>query len=49
MKLLRQVGEWMWEERKFWIAPIVGAMLLVGALVAFSNASPLAPFIYSMW
>jgi uncharacterized membrane protein YjdF len=46
MKVIRQIAAWMWEERKFWLAPIVAAMLLVAVLVAVSESSPLAPFIY---
>lgn len=46
MKLLRQFGLFLWEGRKFWLIPIVAALLLVGGLVLFSQTSPLSPFIY---
>ncbi len=46
MKLFRQVAAWLWAERKFWLFPILAALLLVGVLVAVSESSPLAPFIY---
>lgn len=46
MKLIREFGQFLWEGRKFWLAPIVAALLLVGALVIFSQTSPLSPFIY---
>jgi hypothetical protein len=46
MKLLREIGLYIWEGRKFWLIPIVAALVLVGALVLFSEASPLSPFIY---
>jgi hypothetical protein len=36
----------MWEGRKFWLVPILGALLLVGGLVIVSETSPLSPFIY---
>lgn len=46
MKLIREFGQFLWEGRKFWLVPIVAALLLVGALVVFSELSPLSPFIY---
>jgi hypothetical protein len=46
MNVLRELGLYIWEGRKFWLVPIVAALLLVGGLVAVSNASPLSPFIY---
>lgn len=46
MHLVQEFGLFIWEGRKFWIVPIVAALLLVGALVVFSEMSPLSPFIY---
>ncbi len=46
MKLLREFLAYLWEGRKFWLVPIVLALLLVGALIIVSETSPLSPFIY---
>lgn len=46
LKLVREFGAFIWEGRKFWVLPIIAALLLVGALVVVSEASPLSPFIY---
>ena len=35
--------------KRYWLAPIVVAVLIVGGLVALSVASPLSPFIYPMF
>ena len=35
--------------KKWWITPIVVMMLLVGALIVFSQGSALAPFIYTLF
>lgn len=45
-RILRDVSAFVWEQRKFWLLPILAALLLVGALVVLSETSPLAPFIY---
>jgi|JI7StandDraft_1071085.scaffolds.fasta_scaffold809309_1 hypothetical protein len=45
-KVIREFQIYVWEGRKFWLTPILAALLLVGGLVVVSNASPLSPFIY---
>ncbi len=35
--------------KKYWLAPIVFIMLLVGALIILSEGSALAPFIYALF
>lgn len=45
-KLLVEFGIYMWEGRKFWLLPILAALLIVGGLVVVSESSPLSPFIY---
>jgi hypothetical protein len=35
--------------KKYWLAPIVFIMLLVGALIILTEGSALAPFIYALF
>lgn len=35
--------------RKFWLAPIILMLLLLGALIVFTEGSALAPFIYTLF
>ncbi len=35
--------------KKWWIAPIVVMLVLLGALIIFSQSSALAPFIYTLF
>lgn len=35
--------------KKWWLAPIILIMLLVGALLAVAQGSALAPFIYTIF
>jgi len=46
------VGElWAYlrERKKWWLAPVILVMLLVGALLIFAQGSALAPFIYTIF
>ncbi len=35
--------------KKFWLAPIIFMMLLIGTLLVFAQTSALAPFIYAIF
>jgi hypothetical protein len=35
--------------KKFWLAPIILVMLLLGALIVFSQGSAVAPFVYTLF
>jgi len=35
--------------RKFWLAPIVVGVLLVGGLVVLTHSSVISPFIYAIF
>lgn len=36
----------IFQERKWWMLPLVAALLLFGGLIIFAGSSPLAPLIY---
>ena len=36
-------------EKKYWMIPLIVVLLIVGALIAFSASSPLAPFLYPLF
>jgi hypothetical protein len=35
--------------KKFWLAPIIIILLLLGALIVLSEGSAVAPFIYTLF
>ena len=39
----------MRERKKFWLAPIVLVMVVLGALIVFAQGSAVAPFIYTLF
>lgn len=49
LDLLRDFWDFMRVRKKFWMAPIVLIMLLLGALLVASQGSVVAPFIYTLF
>jgi len=49
---LRIIGEYfqfLRQEGKWWLLPIAVILLLLGALIVFTQGSALAPFIYTLF
>ena len=49
LDLLSDLWAFMRERKKFWLAPIVIVMVLLGALIVFAQGSVVAPFIYTLF
>ena len=49
LDLLRDLWLYMRERKKFWLAPIIIVMVLLGALLVVSQGSVIAPFIYTLF
>jgi hypothetical protein len=49
LDLLKDLWAFMRERKKFWLAPIILMMVLLGALIVFAQGSALAPFIYTLF
>jgi hypothetical protein len=47
--LIKDLWDFMRERKKFWLAPIIVVMLLLGALIVLSQGSAVAPFIYTLF
>ncbi len=47
--LLQDLWAFMKERKKFWMAPLILILLLLGALVVFVEGSAIAPFIYTLF
>ncbi len=47
--LLADLWAYMKERKKFWLAPIVIVLLLLGALLVLAQGSAVAPFIYTLF
>ncbi|MGD8617677.1 MAG: DUF5989 family protein [Gammaproteobacteria bacterium] len=49
MDLLRDLWEFLKVRKKFWLAPIIIILLLLGALIVLTQGSAVAPFIYTLF
>lgn len=46
---LKDLWAFMRERKKFWLAPVIIVMVLLGALIVLSQGSAVAPFIYTLF
>ena len=49
MDFLKDLWDFMRERKKFWLAPIILVMVLLGVLIVLSQGSAVAPFIYTLF
>lgn len=49
LDLLIDLWGFMKERKKFWLAPIILLMLLLGGLIVLTQGSAIAPFIYTLF
>lgn len=49
MELLKDLWGFMRERKKYWLAPIIIVLLIMGILIVFGGSSALAPFVYSLF
>ena len=48
-ELLMEFFAFLSERKKFWLMPIILILLLLGALIVFTQTSAIAPFIYTIF
>ncbi len=49
LELLKDLWGFLKVRKKFWLAPIILILLLLGALLVLSQGSAVAPFIYTLF
>lgn len=49
LELLKDLWGFMRVRKKFWLAPIIIIMLLLGSLIVLTQGSAVAPFIYTLF
>ncbi len=49
MEALRDLWGFMKARKKFWLAPIILVLIVLGVLLVFGGGSALGPFIYSLF
>ncbi len=49
LELLKDIWGFMRVRKKFWLAPVILVMLLLGMLIVLAEGSAVAPFIYTLF
>jgi len=49
LDLIKDLWGFMRVRKKFWLAPIIFILLLLGALLVLTQGSAVAPFIYTLF
>jgi len=49
LDLIKDLWGFIRVRKKFWLAPIIIMLLLLGALIVLSQGSAVAPFIYTLF
>ena len=49
IEFLKDLWDFMRVRKKFWLAPIIIVLMLLGALIVFAQGSAVAPFIYTIF
>ena len=49
LRIIAEYLQFLKENKKWWLFPIVLAILALGALIIFAKGSALAPFIYTLF
>jgi len=47
--LIKELWDFLKVRKKMWLAPIIILLLLLGALIVFTESSAVAPFIYTLF
>jgi hypothetical protein len=49
MSFFNELLAFMRVRKKYWLAPIIAVMLLLGGLLVLTNGSVISPFIYALF
>ena len=47
--LVSDIRDFILARKKYWLAPLIITLVLMGALLVFTQGSVIAPFIYSIF
>jgi uncharacterized protein DUF5989 len=49
IEFLKDLWSFMRQRKKYWLAPIILVMVVLGALIVLAQGSAIAPFIYTLF
>ena len=47
--LLKDIWDFLKVRKKYWLAPLIITILIMGGLIIFTQGSVIAPFIYTLF
>ncbi len=47
--IILEFWQFLKQNKKWWLAPIILFLILLGALIVLTEGSALAPFLYTLW
>ena len=48
-RVLAELWQFLRQEKKYWLLPIVIVFVMLGLLIVFAQSSAVAPFIYTLF
>ncbi len=49
LDLAKDIFDFLKVRKKYWLAPLIITIVLIGALIVFTQGSVIAPFIYTIF
>ncbi len=49
LDLIKDIWDFLRVRKKYWLAPLIITIVLMGALIIFTQGSVVAPFIYTIF
>ena len=49
LDLIKDIWDYLKVRKKYWLAPLIITIVLMGALIVFTQGSAVAPFIYTLF
>lgn len=49
LDLTKDIWDFLKTRKKYWLAPLIITIVLMGSLIVFTQGSVIAPFIYSIF
>jgi len=49
MEILKDLWSFMKERKKFWLAPMIIILIILGIIIVLGGSSAIAPFVYTLF
>jgi hypothetical protein len=49
MEILKDLWAFMKERKKFWLAPMIIILIILGLIIVLGGSSAIAPFVYTLF